>query len=126
MNFIRKRLVGSPKTYNSSDPLHAYPNQFDLIVHSLFQRLSRFEVNNADNVRAALRLFRVGGIVSTLASIVGLVVSLAVGLPAGAIALGRRQDKPDEEPDRIDWSFVDHAAQSIIHAIQNGQLRYEL
>lgn len=107
--------------YNPSDPLHAYPNRLDLLVHNLFQRAARFEVNNADTVRAVLRGLRVTSLLGSVVGVVGLAVGLAVGIPA---AIGRRNDFIPE--DRIDWSFVDHAAQTVINAIQNGQLQYEV
>lgn len=125
ISVIRKRF-GSSKTYDSSDPLHAYPNSLDLVVHNMFQKLSRFEVNNADSVRRVLRLFRVSSIFSFFAGVVGLVLALA--LPAaGVVALGRREDKfGAEETSSIDWDYVNHAAQTVIQAIQSGQLKYEL
>lgn len=126
-SFIRNRFGGSSNVaatklfYNASDPLHAYPNRVDLIVHNLFQQAARFEVNNAELVRAVLTGFRVTSLIGSVVGIVGLAVGLAVGIPAAA---ARRNDYIPE--DRIDWNFVDHAAQSIIHAIQTGQIQYEL
>lgn len=78
------------------------------------------EVNNAATVRAALRVLRIGTIVGGVLGAVALAVGIAV--PA---AIARRQDDflPD---DRIDWTFVNDAAQTIIQAIESGQLRYEL
>lgn len=125
MNLIRKWLPGKQKNllFNPEDPLHAYPNRIDLLVHSAFQQLSRIEVNNAATVRSALRVLRIGSIIGTILNIVGLAVGLGVAIPT---AIAKRKDNILLPDDRIDWAFVNDAAQTIIQAIQNGQLKYEL
>ena len=125
ISVIRKRL-GPRKSYNPSDPLHAYPNQWDLIVHGIFQKLSRFEVNNADTIRSVIRAVRVVTIIGLVLGIVGIVVGVAVPLSTAALAIGRREDLGEEKADLIDWNYVDQVSQSVIYAIENGKLKYEM
>lgn len=122
--FIRKQLAPK-KIYNPADPLHAYPNRWDLIVHGIFQKLSRFEVNNADAIRSVIRVVRIFAIIVLLVGFVGFV--LTVALPLGtAVAFGRREDELENKNDVIDWKYVDQISHSVIHAIENGMLKYEM
>ncbi|KAI9558566.1 hypothetical protein GHT06_015354 [Daphnia sinensis] len=125
ISFVRKQLQTSKK-YNPEDPLHAYPNQWDLMVHSLFQKLSRFEVNNADTIRRVIRVVRVLTIIGLVVGTLGLVLGLALPLSTTALAFGRREDEGEDKNDVIDWNYVDQISQSVIHAIESGMLKYEM
>lgn len=110
----------------------------DLLVHSLFQQAATFEINNAAAVRTALNSLRASFWVGMALGAVGLAVPLATSLP---LAIGRRRvsdhpwksiaEKDDEissedHPSPEYWNYVDHMAQSLIHAIQNGYVKYEV
>ncbi|XP_046459563.1 uncharacterized protein LOC124205997 [Daphnia pulex] len=123
---LRKRLGTASKLYNPSDPLHAYPNQWDLIVHGIFQKLSRFEVNNADTIRTLIRVVRVVTIIGLVLGIIGIVIGVAVPLGTAALAIGRREDVGEDKTDVVDWNYVDQISQSVIYAIENGMLKYEM
>lgn len=76
-------------------------------------------------------MFRISTYVSFLATVAGAIITLATASPAAVIALGRREDEhgdnnEEETSSPTDWNFVNYAAQSVLQAIQNGQLRYEL
>lgn len=125
IGFIRKQLEAS-KTYNPSDPLHAYPNKWDLMVHSLFQKLSRFEVNNADAIRKVIRVVRTLTIIGLVVGTLGIVLGVALPLSTAALAFGRKEDEGEDKNDVVDWNYVDQISQSVIHAIENGMLKYEM
>ena len=121
--FLQKRLSSYAKfLYNPSDPLHAYPNNVDLIVHNLFQRAATFEINNADSVRTILTiaqdLGRAGLVLGTVAGIVA--ISVAVPL-ANA---GRRSSVDDEE--NIDWNEIDRLTKTVVSGINEGHLQYQV
>ncbi|XP_059351904.1 uncharacterized protein LOC130690176 isoform X2 [Daphnia carinata] len=125
MGFIRKQLETSKK-YNPADPLHAYPNKWDLMVHSLFQKLSRFEVNNADAIRKVIRVVRILTIIGLVVGTLGIVLGVALPLSPLALAFGRREDEVEDKNDVVDWNYVDQISQSVIYAIENGMLKYEM
>lgn len=95
-------------------------------MHGIFQKLSRFEVNNADTIRSVIRAVRVVTIIGLVLGIVGIVVGVAVPLSTAALAIGRREDLGEEKADLIDWNYVDQVSQSVIYAIENGKLKYEM
>lgn len=159
---IRKQLAQTTKNlfYNPSDPLHgtlnrrflghqhvlhilyltvgfllftlAYPNQVDLAVHSLFQRVATFEINNAATVRTVLDSARIVFWTGIAVGTVGLVVPLAA---AALPILARRRSSTDgilQDDDEGDghspeyWNYIDQMAQTVLTALQNGQIKYQL
>ena len=125
VSVLRNRLGSSVSKafYNPSDPLHAYPNSVDLLVHSAFQKISRFEVNNADAIRRALKVFRITTLIVIVLGIIGLVLGLTI--PLSLAAAGRREDILGPEGHPVHLDYINQAAQSILHAINSGQLQYE-
>ncbi len=109
--------------------LAAYPNKADLTVHDLFQKTATFEINNAAAVRTLLNSARISFWIGLVLGTVGLAVPLSTAIPG---PLGVSNDGAEEKVNQLVdssseyWKYVDHIAESIVHAIENGSLQYNV
>lgn len=106
----------------------AYPNKADLTVHDLFQKTATFEINNAAAVRTLLNSARISFWIGLVLGTVGLAVPLSTAIP-GPLRVSNEgaEEKANQLVDRYSseyWKYVDHIAESIVHAIENGSLQY--
>jgi len=101
---------------NPDDPLHAYPDAYDEFIHRLFQRVTIFEINNADKIRGMIGVATAVGIVGLVGIVLGGIAFVAPA--AVAIGIGRRS-LPTSASDQLM-----QLTSTILESIQKGHALY--
>ena len=112
---VRKK---SGKWINPFDPLHAYPNFEDIIVHEIFQKLTIYEINNSEKVRTLINIFKAVAIIGVVLLSIALVT---IAAPVVAV-FGRRSDT-DYEINQEQFNLI---ANRILSAIEISRVLHEM